>query len=169
MIASFVFVGPIALATVLYAVGSENPTMLSQKLRSTLNLSLAIGAVACGGLLVIADQVLSLFGPEYTAQAVWCLRILSLAVFPIIIKNLYVAVFRIRNRLIVATRLVTLGSILELLLAAAGGKFGGLVGLSIGWVVAVFVEGLIMLPTVIQAVKSRQMPDEQLESGFEAT
>ncbi len=169
MIASFVYVGPIALATVLYAVGSVDTAMLSQKFRSTLNFSLVIGALACGGLFIIADRMLWIFGPDYAGQATWCLRILSLAVFPIIIKNLYVAVYRIRNRVIVATRLVIIGSALELLLAAAGGKIGGLVGLSIGWVVAVFIEGLIMFPTVIQAINTRQMPDEQLPGGFGVT
>ncbi len=169
MIASFVYVGPIALATVLYAVGSVDNAMLSQKFRSTLNFSLMIGALACGGLFVIADRVLWMFGSDYAAQAAWCLRILSLAVFPITIKSLYVAVYRIRNRIIMATRLVIVGSALELLLAAAGGIIDGLVGLSIGWVVAVFVEGLIMFPTVIQAIKTPQMPDEQLAGEFGAT
>ena len=169
MIASFVFVGPIALATVLYAVGSVDTAMLSQKFRSTLNFSLAIGVLACSGLFVIADRVLWIFGPDYAAQATWCLRILSLAVFPIMIKNLYVAVYRIRNRIIVATRLVIVGGALELLLAAAGGKIGGVVGLSIGWVIAVFIEGLIMLPTVIQAINPPPTSDEQLPGELGVT
>jgi len=169
MIASFVFVGPIALATVLYAVGSVDAAKLSQKFRSTLNFSLAIGVLACSGLFVIAGRVLWIFGPDYAGQAAWSLRILSLAVFPIIIKNLYVAVYRIRNRIIVATRLVIVGGALELLLAVAGGKIGGLAGLSAGWVLAVFIEGLVMLPTVIQAINPRHAPDEQMPGELEVT
>ena len=164
MIASFSFVGPIALATVLYAVGSAEKDLLAQKFRFTLKLSLLIGFLACGGLMVIADPVLSLFGADYSNQAAWCLRILSLAVFPITFKNLYVAVYRIRNRIIIATRWVVLGSILELLLASAGCKAAGLVGLCIGWVIAVFIEGLIMSPVVLRVIKTGAFSGEPLPS-----
>jgi len=162
MIASFVFIGPIALATVLYAVGSMDTVLLTQKFRRTLKLSLLIGILACGGLMIAADRVLSIFGADYALQAAWCHRILSLAVFPITIKNLYVAIYRIRNRIIVATRIVVIGSILEVLLAAAGGKLGGVVGLSLGWVIAVFIEGLIMSSTVFRFIHSEGLPDGQL-------
>jgi len=153
MIASFAFVGPIALATVLYAVSSVDAAMLAQKIRFTLELSLLIGLLACGGLLILADQVLRLFGAEYAEQAAWCLRVLSLAVFPITVKNLYVAIHRIRNRILDATRWVIVGSFLELLLATSGGWLAGIVGLSIGWVIAVFLEGLIMFPTVFRVIR----------------
>jgi O-antigen/teichoic acid export membrane protein len=152
MIASFVLVGPTALGTVLYAVGSADTENLAQKFRFTFKLSLVIGLIACAGLLIIADPVLRLFGQDYARQAAWCLRVLSLAVFPIIIKSLYVAIHRIHSTIIVATRLVILGSFLELLLGASGGFIGGIVGLSTGWVMAVFVEGLIMARSVYQFI-----------------
>jgi len=160
MIASFGFVGPIALATVLYAVGSADKVRLAQKFRLTLKLSLLIGFLACGGLIVIADRILDLFGSDYSNQAAGCLRILSLAVFPIIFKNLYVAIYRIRNRISTATRWVILGSFLELILAAAGCTAAGLVGLCTGWVIAVFVEGLIMSPVVFRVIRSEEFPTE---------
>jgi O-antigen/teichoic acid export membrane protein len=166
MIASFGFVGPIALATVIYAVGSADKTLLAKKFRLTLKLSLLIGLIACVGLMFTADQVLGIFGSEYAKQAALCLRILILAVFPITIKNLFVAIHRIRNRIIVATRWVIVGSILELLLAIAGGKIGGLVGLSIGWVTAVMIEGLIMSQTVFRILTTEENPEEPLSGEF---
>jgi len=169
MIASFVFVGPIALATVLYAVGSTDTTKLVQKFRFSLKLSLMMNILACGGLMIAADRVLWIFGADYALQAAWCLRILSLAVFPITIKNLYVAIYRIRNRIIVATRMVIVGSFLELILAAAGGKIGGVVGLSIGWVIAVFIEGLLMSPTVFRFIRTEELSEEQLPGEFSVT
>jgi O-antigen/teichoic acid export membrane protein len=162
MIASFVFIGPIALATVLYAVGSMDTVMLAQKFRRTLKLSLLIGILACGFLAIAADRVLWVFGADYARQAAWCLRILSLAVFPIAMKNLYVAIFRIRNRIIVATRMVVIGSFLELILATAGGKLGGVAGLSLGWVIAVFIEGVFMSSTVFRFIRSEGISDGQL-------
>lgn len=162
MIASFVFVGPIALATVLYAVSSTDAVLLSQKFRLTLRLSLLIGVCACAGLWIAADPVLRIFGSDYANQGAWALRILSLAVFPMILKNLYVALYRIQGRILAATRIVILGSFLELFLAAAGGKTGGLVGLSAGWVLAVMLEGLIMFRPVVQFLRAKAAPDGQL-------
>ena len=107
---------------------------------------------------IAAEYILRIFGPEYAIQGTWCLRILSLAVFPIIIKNLYVALHRINKRILSATRLVFIGSFLELALAAAGAKMGGLVGLSIGWLVAVTIEGLIMSPAVFQIINTKETP-----------
>ena len=161
MIASFVFVGPIALATVLYAVGSTDTALLAQKFRFTLKLSLLIGLSACAVLMIVADQVLWIFGSDYAVQGAWCLRILSLAVFPIILKNLYVALYRIQNRIVSAMRLVIIGSFLELVLAVAGGKMGGLIGLSIGWVIAVIIEGLIMSHSVFQIINTKEILEEQ--------
>jgi O-antigen/teichoic acid export membrane protein len=112
--------------------------------------------------MVTADWALGIFGSEYAKQAAWCLRILSLAVFPITIKNLYVAIYRIRNRIWAATRLIIIGGFLELLLATAGGKMGGLVGLSIGWVSAVMIEGLIMSPIVFKVINTKGAFDESL-------
>ena len=169
MIASFIFVGPIALATVLYAVGSTDTAQLAHKFRFTLKLSLIIGLSTCAVLIVAADQILTIFGSNYASQGAWCLRILSLAIFPIIIKNLYVAQHRIQNRIISATRLVIIGSFLELILAAVGGKMGGLVGLSIGWLVAVIIEGLIMAPSIFHLINTKETPNEQPSGGFDAT
>jgi hypothetical protein len=39
-------------------------------------------------------------------------------------------------------------AVLELVLATTGGIIGGLVGLSIGWVLAIYVEGMLMSSTV---------------------
>jgi O-antigen/teichoic acid export membrane protein len=169
MIASFIFVGPIALATVLYAVGSTDTALLAGKFRFTLRLSLLIGLSACVVIWIVARQVLWIFGPEYAVQGTWCLRILSLAVFPIIIKNLFVALHRINQRILSATRLVIIGSFLELVLAAAGAKMGGMLGLSIGWLIAVTIEGLFMSPPVFQIINTKEAPDVQPSSGFGPT
>ena len=56
MIASFIFVGPIALATVLYAVSSTDTALLAHKFRFTLRLSLLIGLSACAVLWIAAES-----------------------------------------------------------------------------------------------------------------
>jgi len=68
------------------------------KIRATLKLSLVIGLLANVALLLGANLVLSLFGHVYAEQAGWSLRLLGLAVFPLIVKNHYVAICRIQGR-----------------------------------------------------------------------
>src|SRR5678815_1610710 len=84
MIAGFVFIGPSALTTVLYAVSAAEPAVIASKTRLTLALSLCIGAGASVVLQVGAEQVLHLFGRAYAAEAAMSLRILTFAVFPLI-------------------------------------------------------------------------------------
>jgi O-antigen/teichoic acid export membrane protein len=153
MIASFLFVIPGALTAVLYAESSAQPDALAHKMRLTLSLGGLASLLANGVLLLGAPQVLSLFGQSYAEQAVWSLRILSLGAFPIIIRSHYVAVCRLQNRLSQATLLMIAGNVLELSAVAVGAHLGGLSGLSLGWLMAVGVEAMMMVRTVYKAAR----------------
>jgi O-antigen/teichoic acid export membrane protein len=162
MIAYFIFAGSVALTTVLYAVGAAEPAALMHKIRATLKLSLMIGLLANGVLLLGANLVLSLFGHVYAEQAGWSLRLLGLAVFPLIVKNHYVAICRIRGRTTGVALFMAVGGLLELALVALGAKSGGLTGLSLGWLVAICVEAAFMAGTVYRlAVPANELKQEQ--------
>lgn len=148
MISGLVFIASYALTTVLYAVNSAQQFELTRKIRMTLGLSLIMSIL---GNLVIqfgATQILNLFGHVYAEQAALSLRILVLGSFPMIIKQHYVAIGRIRNKMASVALPIAIGSLLELGIAALGARLAGLTGLSLGWVVAVCVEGVFMLPVV---------------------
>ena len=81
MIASFIFMVPTALSTVLFAVSAADTSVLAQKIRQTLGISLLIGLVANFFLFLLAPAILSLFGPQYVEHAVSVLRILALGAF----------------------------------------------------------------------------------------
>lgn len=158
MVASLVFYGPLALVTALYAVGTRSPAALAARMRFTLGLALAGGVLVDAVLFVGADRVLSLFGGAYAAQAAWTLRLLGLGVFPIIIKDHFVAISRIRGKILGTALLATSGGVLELGLAAAGGIHSGrLSGLALGWLTALCIEAACMAPTVYRALI--QVPD----------
>lgn len=144
MVVSFSFVVPSHLATVLYAVGATQPRVLMHKLRMTMKVSLLLGIPMCLVLFVTADWLLNLFGGHYAEQAAWCLRILSLGIFPLIIKYHYVALLRVYNELDSAIRLFLIGSTLEIVFVVIGLKLGALTGLSLGWLAAVTVEAGVM-------------------------
>jgi O-antigen/teichoic acid export membrane protein len=154
MIANFVYSIPYALTTVLYATNSAEPAALAQKTRLTLGLSVATNVLACFVLLFGATLVLSLFGASYAEQAAWSLRILALGAFPLIIKDHYVVLCRIYSKIGWAILPIAIGGFFELGIAALGARLGGLPGLSLGWIIALFVEAVYMSRIVYKAVHS---------------
>jgi O-antigen/teichoic acid export membrane protein len=162
MIVGLAFAISGALTTVLYAVGAADASVLAAKIRLTLMLSLAVGGLASVGLFIGARPILSLFGSTYADQAEWCLRILALGVFPVIIKNHYVAICRTYGKMTGASRVMALGSLLELALAAFGVRMGGLAGMSVGWIVAVCLEAGYTASTVYRAAASPETSTPRL-------
>ena len=160
MIANFIFAVIGSLTTVLHATNATQVHTLPQKTRMTVGLSLSVSLLA--GLLLImgAHFILSFFGPEYAAQASWSLRILAIGSLPLVIKYHYLAIHRIKDHVAKAIVPITLGSILELVMAVIGTHFYGLSGLSLGWVVGMFIEASIMSPTVIRTLRGLDLPAE---------
>ncbi|MFL5627061.1 MAG: lipopolysaccharide biosynthesis protein [Ktedonobacteraceae bacterium] len=161
-----------ALATTLFAVSSAQPSALARKLRLTLGLALVACVLVNCVLLLGPKQVLGLFGHSYSEQAAWSLRILSLESFPFIIKNHYIALARIRGRIVRTLLLIIATGLLELGGSAVGARLGGLNGLSLGWTAAVCVEAVLMSRAVYNAARfvkpSPQVPWEQSSMGTQA-
>jgi O-antigen/teichoic acid export membrane protein len=157
-VAGFVFVGPLALTTVLYAVASRSSPELGRPLQLTLVLSLLWGAMAMAGCFLFGSGALSLFGRTYGLQGAPVLGVLSLAVFPQAAKLHYVALVRIGGRLRFAILVVLAGGLLELALAALGADRGGVRGLAIGWLIATCAEAAAVAPYLVRAVV-RTRPD----------
>jgi len=154
MLANLVFSLTYALSTVLYAVSSAQPSSLGSTLRLTLGLAFITGLGANLVLQPGAGLLLGIFGHVYADQAAWCLRLLSLAVFPLIIISHYITVCRIQNRIASVMLPVTIGAIIELVGAAIGAHLDGLAGLSLGWLAGLILEALYMVRAVSQAAFS---------------
>lgn len=148
MTAGLVFVGPESLCIALFAVGARMSTGLDSTLRLTLGLALLIGLVGSAVIFMGARQLLGLFGPTYASEATWVLRFLVIGVFPLIVKQHYVAISRIRGRLGDAVLLMVVGALLEICLAGIGAKIDGLTGLSVGWVAGLSLEAVLAAPIV---------------------
>src|SRR6266487_2047472 len=153
MLANFVFIISVSLTIVLFATSSARPDTLTHNARLTVGLATVVSVLANCVLLLGTSQVLSLFGHSYAQQAAWCLRILGLGAFPLIIRNHYIAICRIEGRLTQATlRMIAAGGF-ELGASALGAHLGGLSGLSLGWLVAVCIEAVLMFSTVYKVVR----------------
>ncbi len=159
MIASFATVVSVSLTTVLYAVGSGNPEALAAKVRFALRISFLAGILTCFTLLVGAEFVLGLFKPDYAGEAGSSLRIMGFAVFPLIVKNFFIAIQRIHKQILRTAFWMMAGGALELTLAVTGAKLGGLAGLSLGWVIAMSIEALFMARTVYRVAVPASMPN----------
>lgn len=155
MIATLMFFPVQSLTLVLYAVSAENVAVLAEKVRSTLRLSLVIGVVGYLTIFVSADFVLSIFGANYADTAANALRIVSLAIFPMIIKDHFVAIHRIHDQTRRAALIITVGGSLEIVFAIVGGVIGNLNALSVGWVCAVTLQAAYMAPTVLKTARIR--------------
>ena len=154
MLVSFVFLIPNTLTIVLHAMNSAQQSTLAHKARVTLAVGLATSLLANCVLQVAAKQVLSLFGSSYAQEATWVLRVLLLAAFPLNIKYHYIAICRIQDRIKRAMLGMLPGGLLELGAAALGARLGGLTGLSVGWVAAIYIELLFMSRTVARTVRA---------------
>ena len=144
MIASVAYLGPTALTTVLYAVGVRDRSLLATRARFTLSLAFAGGFFVNAVLLIGGDQILGVFGDAYPAQAGATLRIVALGVFPVIVREHYVALCRISGRTSRAAALIAAAGVFELAMAAAGARIAGLPGLSLGWLAALGIQAAFM-------------------------
>ena len=158
MIANLVAVGPRALTVVLYAVGAADPGALAQKVRFTLRFSFLLAALPILVILAGAQLILMVFGDAYAQQATMGLRLLSLGVFPLIIRDHYVTLRRLHRRILSTAYYIGVGCALEFVAAYVGGRVNGLTGLCAGWLFAVCVESVCMIPVVARGALAR--PDE---------
>jgi O-antigen/teichoic acid export membrane protein len=159
-VAAFVFVTPIALSMALYAVGSSKTGNLLRNLRFSFGLAMASGAGATLVLWLLANKLLSIFGAAYTQEPPLVLRILCLAVFPMIVKDFYIALCRIHGSLRNPAVLLALGAVGGLAMATVGGRFGGLAGFSVGVVLGEFGVAAFAIPTLARALTSRPAQDQ---------
>lgn len=172
MIASFAFMVPVSLSSVLFAVGSGDPARLSGRYRSSVALSAALGVIANLVLLLAGGPILGIFGASYEQQAAATLTLLALGVFPETIKAHYLSICRLQRRITSAIPIVVGGTVLELLGAAGGALLGSLAWVAAGWLIAVCVEAAVMSRTVFRFLeighRSRSRPPRGSPAGRSA-
>jgi O-antigen/teichoic acid export membrane protein len=161
MVANFVFTIPSHLATILYAVGSANIQALRTKLYLTMHISLLAGCVAIVGFWLFSRLIMSAFGSDYVEQASVALQIISLGVFPFIVKYHFVTILRLQDQTEKAVIVLAMAGVLEIGFSVIGAFTYGLVGLSIGWIIASYIETVYMLRPIfaIMTARSQQSTD----------
>ncbi len=160
MISSLLFMVPVHLGTVLFALASASPEVIAEKLRFVLRISLLIGLPAMAVLAIAAHFALNLFGPGYAALGSVPLWLRIIGYIPQMPRAQFVAVSRATNRVGQAAGLICFFALCEVAAVYFGGKLGnryiggpggGLYGLSLAYLGVLVMEGLITAPTVLRA------------------
>ncbi|HEV2592427.1 MAG TPA: hypothetical protein VGU02_11095 [Gaiellaceae bacterium] len=150
-----VFMVPISLSSALYAVAAAAPRTLRLNLQRSLGASLLL--CACGAIVVFVagHWILEIFGHSYANNGLTPLRLLVVAAIPQVIKAHYVAVKRVHRGLVRALPIVGIGLLLEVGCAVAGAAgANSLAGFVVGWVVGSYLEGALMFPSVVTALRA---------------
>ncbi len=168
LIVGFLVMVPLSLSSVAYAIDSgETVAEITDpvegmvhavepsggggeesRFRFTLAASLAFGVAATIVLEPGAELILNVFGSGYAETATTALRIMTLGVFPLVIKTHYIAIHRARRTLGRALPLAWAGTVLELGGGALGAALGGIDGVAWGWVAGLVIEAIVMAPDV---------------------
>lgn len=132
----------------VHAVAPQPNGNGGDRFRFTLAASLAFGVAATVVLIPGAELVLEVFGSGYAETATTALRIMTLGVFPLIVKTHYIALHRTRRTLRRALPLAWAGTLLELGGGALGAALGGIEGVAWGWLAGLAIEAVAMAPDV---------------------
>ena len=156
MLIAFLFMVPVHLSTVLFAIASASPELIAEKLRFVLRVSLLIGLPVMAALAIGAHFALSLFGnPAYASMGTVPLWLLCIGYIPQMPKAQFIAVSRATNRVGRAAAMLCCTATCELVAIVIGGKLGGLNGLTFAYLCVLIGEGLLYAPTVLRAAYAR--------------
>jgi len=155
MLASFLFMVPGHLSTVLFAIASASPELIAEKLRFVLRFSLLAGLPLMAALAISAHFALSLFGSDYAVLATVPLWTLIVGYLPSLPKAQYIAVCRATGKVTRAATVLSVAAACELAAVVIGGRADGLDGLSFAYLGVIMIEGLVTAPTVLRAAYAR--------------
>jgi O-antigen/teichoic acid export membrane protein len=151
MISSLLFMVPVHLGTVLFALASASPQVVAEKLRFVLRVSLLIGLPVMAVLAISAHFMLSIYNPFYAALGTLPLWLLIIGYIPQMPRAQFIAVSRATNKVGQAAGLICFFACCEVASIYIGGKYGGLDGLSFAYLGVLIMEGLCTAPTVLRA------------------
>ncbi len=142
---------PAATTSTLYSIGAQDPWGIAGRMRLSLLVCTAVSVVIAMGCFLAMPLILSIFNESYPSMAGRGLDLLGLGMIGASIKYHYLALMRLTGGLRMAALWFSVGGLLELVLAGVGGRWSGLDGLAVGWVIAVSIEGALMLRPVLRA------------------
>lgn len=142
MMAWVVFIIPISIGQNLFAEVSRRPESLDEAVRHSTRTSLVLGGGAAVIAILLAHFMLSLLGKGYAAAGTVPLRILAVAVIPVVFIQAYYAVCRGMNRLREANITGLVSGLAGIEVATIAGITYGLPGMAVGWLITQTAAGI---------------------------
>jgi O-antigen/teichoic acid export membrane protein len=158
LVATFVFTPAFMLAIALFATSVDDELAYRLQARRTLPSGIAIGVLCYAGAALLARPIMATFGQSYVAQGVVILRIVALGGIALVVKDHLFALLRVRRQMGIAALIGLLGLVLELSGAAVGALLHGATGLSAGWLCALYLQALVMVPFVLPNRRHNEAP-----------
>ena len=158
MISALLFMVPVQLGTVLFALASASPDIVAEKLRFVLRVSLLIGLPVMLVLTAGSHFMLSFFNSsKVNVAAVGTLPLILLIVgyIPQMPSAQYVAVSRATGKVGQAAGLLVGFGVLEVVAVYVGGRLDGIDGLSFGYLAVLVLQAFVTAPTVFRAAAIR--------------
>ena len=150
----FLFVVPYAMAVTLLAVSSTDGGDVPGRIRVTLRSGLTLALLGALGALLLGGFVLRAYGAGYVRDGTLLLQLLAAATVPLVVKDHYFVIQRLRDRRGRAAGIATGCVLVELSGALCGSMLAGATGLAVGWLIALTAEAGLMLPPVLAAIRS---------------
>ncbi|MFH8656184.1 lipopolysaccharide biosynthesis protein [Streptomyces afghaniensis] len=123
----------------------RSPGQLSTHTGRMLRHSALLLALAAGGTIVLAPQLLSFFGPDYAEHGATLLRLVALSALPNLVVSLAVDVARARRKMRMVVGLQLALCVLVVGLAAMLLPLLGLSGAGVAWLMAQCLLALYLL------------------------
>lgn len=159
MLSNYVTLVGQSASLTLFAVAARDPGALWHQLRMTMALSIIAASGGAAGLWLLGEPLLHLFGEAYADVAYPAIAILALRGLPMMLKDHWVAIQRIRRGMGTAAVLTWTAVGLEVGLAMVGASVAGLVGLAWGWFAALVIEALVLFVPVMRAARAPRPAD----------
>jgi O-antigen/teichoic acid export membrane protein len=148
MLLSLAGVAPVALANVLFTIGSGSSSNRLSSLRFSFSVSLAIGAVTAVGFWLFSNVALGVLNPVYFDLVGSSLRFLGASVPLMAVKVHYMTLQRLDRQLPRAAFTLGVLGVLEIVSAGVGAEWAGLFGATTGWLLAMGLEAAVLWPTI---------------------
>lgn len=140
--------------TSLTVESARDPPRLARYARLTLRRGLILFALGAVLVFVLAPALLSLFGAQYAQDGATVLRLFAIAVIPRFIILVFIAISRVRRRIvpIVLVQLTTSTIVLSMSLLTM--RSLGIAGVALSYLTAQVVVGAVLLPAVLRVTRS---------------
>ena len=124
---------PVALATSLFAEGSNDPAQLPSQARKVLLVGAPLAFLIATLAVLAAGLILRVFGSDYASNGATLLRLLALASLPYLVVNVYISAARVEKR--IGAIVLTAGTMATVSLAAGYVllRSMGLQGVGVAW------------------------------------